>query len=217
MYFAVIGDMVNSRGMEPSLRRAAQDELANSLAAVNASMADDIAAGFVITLGDEFQGLMHSSGDPMSAVISVMNSVRCVSIRYAIGMGSITTVINSSAALGADGPAFYNARKAMNIMKEHPGSRLCICTGSDAVDEELNTVALLTNSIAGSMTGRQLNMCTLMLGSELCGKRMRQRELADMFGITQGAVSLQLASADYKAYAVGIKYISKRLKQLTGG
>ena len=38
-----------------------------------------------------------------------------VEIRYGIGVGQITTNINTDMALGADEPGFYNARKAIDL------------------------------------------------------------------------------------------------------
>ena len=38
-------------------------------------------------------------------------------LRFGIGVGEISTVINPEMALGADGPGYYNARKAIEDLK----------------------------------------------------------------------------------------------------
>ncbi len=45
------------------------------------------------------------------------------SARFGVGFGNITTDINKNISLGADGPAYYNARYALNIIKKEEKSK----------------------------------------------------------------------------------------------
>ena len=66
MYYAIIGDMVGSRTLPG--RSMAQTSLRDTLAKVNDAFHADIAAKFTVTLGDEFQGLLHMGARTLSAV-----------------------------------------------------------------------------------------------------------------------------------------------------
>ena len=57
-YFALIGDIIDSRHEQD--RYDVQKKLQSILSSVNAENAAHIAADFLITLGDEFQGLLFA-------------------------------------------------------------------------------------------------------------------------------------------------------------
>ena len=55
-YIAIIGDIKNSRKIDN--RKEVQTKLNGVLDEINQTYCEEIAAGFLITLGDEFQGLL---------------------------------------------------------------------------------------------------------------------------------------------------------------
>ena len=56
---AIIGDMVHSRALSARARSAAQTDFAKLVVLLNRRFRRTIASRFVITLGDEFQGLLR--------------------------------------------------------------------------------------------------------------------------------------------------------------
>jgi len=60
------------------------------------------------------------------------------SLRYGIGLGTITTKINKEAAIGMDGPAFYNARKSIETAKSN--NLKFYFTGGYENDKTINTL-----------------------------------------------------------------------------
>ena len=56
IYIAVIGDVIRSRDVKD--REALQQNLRLAIERVNNTYGETIAAGFVLTIGDEFQGLL---------------------------------------------------------------------------------------------------------------------------------------------------------------
>src|SRR5579863_269032 len=60
-YIAIIADMVGSRSMARPQRRVLQQQFARVIASLNRDYRKTIASKFVITLGDEFQGLLNSA------------------------------------------------------------------------------------------------------------------------------------------------------------
>ena len=75
-----------------------------------------------MTLGDEFQGLLFNGRKVFDIIPKIKMDIYPVEIRYGIGVGQITTSINTDMALGADGPGFYNARKAIDFLKKMRGN-----------------------------------------------------------------------------------------------
>ena len=57
-YIAVIADMVRSRELPRSRRRDLQKHFSGLIATLNRDYRKAIAARFIITLGDEFQGIL---------------------------------------------------------------------------------------------------------------------------------------------------------------
>ncbi|MBR3383540.1 MAG: hypothetical protein IKG85_10980 [Clostridia bacterium] len=217
MYYALIGDMVASRKLDPSARKEAQELLRSALAEVNREYADSIAADFLITLGDECQGLMLASADPVSAALRIMHSMKPYEIRFSVALGEITTGIDRSAALGADGPAFHAARERIEAMKPNHGARLRFALPEARAEEAVNTVAALCDRLAIGRTSKQEELAYAMLRAKLKGERLTQEALARSLGIGQSTVNAQLVSAGFNEYCEGVLYIRRELARLGGG
>ena len=71
---------------------------------INNKYISDISAKFIITLGDEFQGLLGNGVNTMNIVSEIGRKMYPVKIRFGIG-------------IGADGPAYYKARDAIEYLK----------------------------------------------------------------------------------------------------
>ena len=60
-----------------------------------------------ITLGDDFQGLLHSGEHVMDIIQYIKREAYPIKIRFGIGIGAITTNINAMISIGADGSGYY--------------------------------------------------------------------------------------------------------------
>ncbi|MDD6885609.1 MAG: SatD family protein, partial [Solobacterium sp.] len=116
IYYAIIGDVKDSRTL-PN-RNDVQEKLKKVLLDINRIYNKDIAADFLITLCDEFQGLMLKSNNIIKIVKHIQRELHPIQIRFGIGIGEISTKINKKAAIGADGPAFYAARNVITMIHE---------------------------------------------------------------------------------------------------
>ncbi|MRN26895.1 hypothetical protein EAI30_20110, partial [Romboutsia ilealis] len=85
-------------------RKKIQEELQRVLNEVNKKYVEDISSKFMITLGDEFQGLLCNGGNILQIITEIESKMYPVKIRYGIGVGEIITDINADMAIGADGP-----------------------------------------------------------------------------------------------------------------
>lgn len=115
MYIALIGDMVSSRELGFDKRRKAQRELEEVLDDINnhEHLSKHIISNFVITTGDEFQGLLSDEANPLMYVRFVKSRMEnIVAFRFGVGRGELTTP-PKDIAVGMDGKCFYRAREAI--------------------------------------------------------------------------------------------------------
>ena len=60
----------------------------------------------MITLGDEFQGLLEITVSILEIIKYIQREIYPIKLRFGVGIGNVSTLINHEAAIGADGPAF---------------------------------------------------------------------------------------------------------------
>lgn len=205
LYYAIIGDIVASRRVTE--RGELQKRLKRVLAEINRDFCHIIAADFLITLGDEFQGLLFANAAACPAVIAerIMSSLYPVRVRIAIGLGGISTEIDRSAALGADGSAFHRARNGIERIRNENrgGSALRFICDSDQ-DTPINSILGLICALFNRRTAKQNEAAALYLFDRTSGRVSTQTELALCLGITQGTMSVRLGAANAAEYASGL-------------
>jgi hypothetical protein len=117
-HIVVIGDLVASqriaateRGeLQERLKRAFEQKLRHSV---------EIESPFTITLGDEFQAVYAGASDVFPDALEILAAAYPHRVRFAFGLGTISTPINPASAIGMDGPAFYSARRAIDQLKKN--------------------------------------------------------------------------------------------------
>ena len=115
-YIAIIGDIKNSKELEN--RKSIQIKLNSVLNSINEKYKSEISANFMITLGDEFQGLLCSGAVVLDIIEEIQREMYPVEMRFGVGVGQISTEINAKMAIGADGPGYYKAREAIETLKQ---------------------------------------------------------------------------------------------------
>ncbi len=175
--FAVIGDIVKSREVED--REALQVKIQSGLDQVNDRYVDTIAARFILTAGDEFQGLMTSPKNLDEIIALLRSAVHPTQLRFGIGFGSLSTSLRSD-AIGMDGPCFYRARSAIENAKLY---KILISVDVGKKRSCLDIYGLLYSQLRWGWTERQSQIIDLsMIG--LSGK-----EISRKIGISASAVS----------------------------
>ena len=117
-YIALIADIVASRDI--TAREPLQDKLIALLkqkGQINGHQDERIVSPYTLTLGDEFQAVFSSGEHILTDMIDINLALYPTRVRYAIGIGELTTRVNPVNALGMDGPAFHLARDALERMK----------------------------------------------------------------------------------------------------
>lgn len=216
-YIAIIGDIKNSKQIAD--RKNIQDKMKSILIEINRKYEQDISAKFMLTLGDEFQGLLCKGENVVYIIEEIQNKIYPVEIRFGIGIGAITTDINADMPFEADGPGYYKARSAIDFLKQNERRNKSYITDIRIeIDEDqflqvkpLNTIFSLLTIIKKQWTTRQREIIWDFMryqdNQEKCAKRL---------GITQSSVQRSLTSGNYYAYKSAIDTISYMLKEIGG-
>lgn len=199
---AMIADIAGSRQLADRYR--VQVELQQTLNALNASN-PHLIAPYTITLGDEFQALFQRSDTVFQDILVIMTALHPVQCRFALGIGPITTPINSQEAIGMDGPAFHKARDILGTMKEQDELIAVSCPGSD---EALFTGALklLTHNIRKWQPNRLKILSLLMQQYRVAG-------IASELGLSEQAVYKNIRMGELGAVRQILQGVTDRINQ----
>lgn len=214
-YIAIIGDIKGSKSIKD--RNQVQEKLRTTLKEINEKYNNDISAKFMITLGDEFQGLLSRGTNTMQIILEIERRMYPIKIRFGVGVGEITTDINHDMAIGADGPGYYKARTAIEYLKENEKRKQI--SASDIrfeVDGEnqattimLNTILSLLAVIKYAWSDRQREVIWDMLENQ-----DSQVDVAKRLNIKQPTVQGILVAGKYYAYRDALDTIAKALEEI---
>ena len=183
-YLVIIGDIVKSREIQD--RQNFQQRFKNALkdrSAIFDSQA--IVSQFVVTIGDEFQGVLKQADKIFRFFSALEDKLSPLNFRYGLGVSTISTSINKEAAIGMDGPAFYNARAGLETAKKE-GLFYCFKSGSDK-DATLNMLLSWLSREKEKWPAQKRKI----IGLADAGKT--QKQIAADLNITQPAVSKTLS------------------------
>lgn len=186
-YLAVIGDIVRSRATED--RQGLQNRLSEALERVNDRHSRGLASRFVLTVGDEFQGLLSEAEPLVRLMAQLRAAVHPTELRFGLGIGPLHTELRPE-ALGMDGPCFHRARGAIERARE-----LGTPVEAEAPQERpaLAVYSLLYGELRRRWTERQRQVHDLSL-SGLDGRTIAQR-----LEISPSAVSQHLGATGRSA------------------
>lgn len=213
-YIAVIGDIVDSKKIEN--RKEVQRKLKEILEEINIEFASSIYSRFMITLGDEFQGLLASGKDLIKIVKRLEFKMYPTNIRFGVGIGDIVTDIDRDVPLGADGPAYYSARRMINEIKQNEKKRMKGQTNIMITIDNIEYLEELINS--------NLELCTVI--KKNWTKRQReiiidywqhedgQSNAAKRLGVTQSTIQRGLSLGNYYTYKHAMDVLSNILGQI---
>ena len=214
-YIAIIGDIKKSKKLNN--RNTVQNVFKKVLNNINEKYSKDISSKFMITLGDEFQGLLHDGSNVMNIIEEIQRELYPVEIRFGIGVGQITTDINFDMAIGADGPGYYKAREAIEFLKENErknkthASDIRIEIDGDNVETStmINTILSLLAVVKYSWTDRQREIIRDMIKHQ-----DSQVKSAERLNVAQSSIQRGLINGNYYAYKDAIDTIVNVLKEI---
>jgi hypothetical protein len=113
----LIADIEASKKVKDKERKQLQQNLKEVLSELNVQ-AEYILSPYTITLGDEFQAVFEKTDNVFNHMLKIMSALYPKTVRFSLGVGDISTPVNSEQAIGMDGPAFYEAREGIGLLKE---------------------------------------------------------------------------------------------------
>lgn len=214
-YVAIVGDIKKSKKIDN--RSEVQNKLKQVLEEINNKYKSDVSAKFIITLGDEFQGLLGNGINTINIISEIERKMYPVRMRFGIGIGKITTDVNKEMALGADGPGYYKARNAIEYLKDNENKKQAIAadvrfeveSDNQATTIMLNTILELMTAIKESWSDRQREIIWNMLEYQ-----DSQIDVAKRLKIQQPAVQKSFSKGKYYAYKDALDTIGKALEEI---
>jgi hypothetical protein len=197
-YLVLIGDIVASR--ELPARAQFQRRLKGVLQALSGRR-KALASPHTLTLGDEFQAVYRDAETVFADVFTLLAELAPVRARFALAVGEIVTPINTTQAIGMDGPAFHRARVVLEQLKAEKRLFRAHVSGEEP---DLLTTALL-NVLSGQVGGWKPTRLRLFAGL-LAGSSVA--ELAGKTDITVRAVNKNIRAAELDEWRVILQSIS---------
>lgn len=185
--YAVIGDLVASR--TTPARDEVHDRVAAALARTNDLLAPE--QPLEPTVGDEFQGGFATLGDATAATLLVrLACLPVIDVRCGIGVGETRIFDADRRPLLQDGPAWWTARDAIDVLgaPRRSAQRTWYVDPAEAAESNRVNAYLLCRDQLVDRLGERAQR---MLLAALEGRT--QREIAETEGISPSAVSQQFA------------------------
>ena len=123
-YLTIICDIKNSRLLED--RESVQYKLIQILKDANKLFASTLAVPFIITIGDEWQGLLNYPCDYDVILNFFHENLGDISFYCGMGLGEVSIHNFELTVNQLDGPSFYLARDAIKLAKQHNYSLVII-------------------------------------------------------------------------------------------
>jgi len=223
-YCAIIGDIIGSKYIKE--RDQTQTVLSKILDNINKKYEGELAAKFIITLGDEFQGLMKTTEHLIDIIDEIKFGLFPIRIRFGVGIGEMYTKIDPNQALGADGPAFYVARQAIKDLKlgenknERTDADTLIYSASESkYNKDCERLPLVNAALATcrfiekNWTEKQREVISYMRTNP----QLTQYDIAQTIGIGQSGVYKRLKASGFYTYDLTKKAIQLELVRLWEG
>lgn len=200
-YCVVIGDISKSRKLGD--RAAIQEQFKAAIQVINQRFTDFIVSKLLVTIGDEFQGVLDDVVKSYDVIVAMQELLYPVQFVFGVGVGTITTEI-APEAIGMDGPAFHNARAALEEGKEE-GYEVRYRGLGEPFDYLVNAMLVLIEALKRTRTEHQFKVISIyrQAGS--------QAEAARRLKVSRAAISKTLAAAGWHAVAVGEDALKKLL------
>ncbi len=203
-YLALIGDIIDSKKIEQ--RHFVQEQLNRCLKDINHAYSSALASNFSVTLGDEFQGLLYPHA-PVFRIIDEINlALHPYHIRFGLGLGEIVTAINPKQSIGADGPAYWHARTAIQYVhqkNDYGYTQVAAHLTNAEKTNQINALLASTEFIKANWRDSQRTVFKVLLASGIYEEQFEQTLTAEKLGLTVSAFSKRLKSSGIKVYFRG--------------
>jgi hypothetical protein len=203
LYTAVIGDMLASKALSSTQRATTQQEFATFIDALNDTphYRDALASKFIITLGDEFQGILKDGSPVPDLIWDVAHATDLPAFRLGVGYGTIDTAIPEY-AINLDGPALHAARSAINEAKIGDLLGGVFRGFGEDADDVANGLARLLQARRDDLTTKQDRVLG-MLRPRLNGVKVSEVYVAAQLGSSTQVINKQKHAAGVDSFLAG--------------
>ena len=204
MYLALIADVIDSKMVQE--RFDLQKQLEKTLQTMNELFGEFIASNFTLTLGDEFQGLLKVDAPVFQIIDTLRSELTPTQLRFGIGLGEIVTDIDPLQSIGADGPAYWNARAAINLVhqkNDYGNTQIYFSCGKEKQDFFVNSLIASGEAIRSGWRGSQEEILLDLLKRCVYSENFSQQDLAQSLEINPSALSKRLKSSSIRVYLRG--------------
>ena len=204
MYLALIADVIDSKMVQE--RFDLQKQVDKTLQKMNELLGDYLASRFTLTLGDEFQALLKVDAPVFQIIDTLRSELTPTQLRFGIGLGEIVTAIDPLQSIGADGPAYWNARAAINLVhqkNDYGNTQIYFSSGKENQDFFVNALIASGEAIRSSWRGSQEEILLDLLKRCVYSENFSQQDLAQSLEINPSALSKRLKSSSIRVYLRG--------------
>lgn len=204
MYLALIADVIDSKMVQERLDL--QKQIEKTLQKINELFKDCLASAFTLTLGDEFQALLEVDAPVFQIIDTLRLELNPTQLRFGIGLGEIVTAIDPLQSVGADGPAYWNARAAINFVhqkNDYGNTQIYFSSGKENQDFFVNALIASGEAIRSSWRDSQEEILLNLLKRSVYSESFSQQDLAQSLAINPSALSKRLKSSSIRVYLRG--------------
>ncbi len=144
-FVVISADIKASRKLHDYERYEWQLFMKSAIVQINDNYRSHIEAPFMITKGDEFQGVLKNLELVSPVMLEFEHLLYPLRLRFGVGYGAIQKM-GSNICIEMDGPAFHLASSALDEAKKGK-TAVFVNTRHEAFDLSLNTIYKLTFSI----------------------------------------------------------------------
>ena len=204
MYLALIADVIDSKMVQERLDL--QKQVEKTLQKMNELFGDYLASRFTLTLGDEFQALLEVDAPVFQIIDTLRLELNPTQLRFGIGLGEIVTAIDPLQSVGADGPAYWNARGAINFVhqkNDYGNTQIYFSSGTENQDFVVNALIASGEALRSSWRDSQEEILLNLLKRSVYSETFSQQDLAQSLAINPSALSKRLKSSSVRVYLRG--------------
>ena len=204
MYLALIADVIDSKMVQERLDL--QKQVEKTLQKMNELFGDYLASRFTLTLGDEFQALLKVDAPIFQIIDTLRSELTPTQLRFGIGLGEIVTDIDPLQSIGADGPAYWNARAAINLVhqkNDYGNTQIYFSSGKENQDFFVNSLIASGEAIRSGWRDSQEEILLNLLKRSVYSETFSQQDLAQSLGLNPSALSKRLKSSSIRVYLRG--------------
>ena len=218
MYLALIADVIDSKMVQE--RFDLQKQLEKTLQTMNELFGEFLASSFTLTLGDEFQALLKVDAPVFQMIDTLRSELTPTQLRFGIGLGEILTDIDPLQSIGADGPAYWNARAAINLVhqkNDYGNTQIYFSSGKEKQDFFVNALIASGEAIRSGWRGSQEEILLDLLKRCVYSENFSQQDLAQSLAINPSALSKRLKSSSIRVYLRGRAVALASIQSLAKG